>query len=80
MIGAGAIIHYLKGTRSPEAEAAERVFLGFQDQLEMILMECGSGKELIDKGFIDDVRLATDLNISSSAPFLFEGAYSHQRV
>lgn len=74
-IGAGAIIHYLKGTRSPEAQAAEQLFLAFQERLESVLMECGSGKELIEKGFADDVRLAADLNISSSAPFLVEGAY-----
>jgi 2-phosphosulfolactate phosphatase len=80
MIGAGAIIHYLQGTRSPEAQAAEQLFLAFQERLESVLMECGSGKELIEKGFADDVRLAADLNTSTSAPFLFEGAYRQHPI
>jgi 2-phosphosulfolactate phosphatase len=74
-IGAGAIIHYLTGRRSAEATAAEQVFLACQEQLEAVLLECSSGKELIVKGFPDDVRLAAALNSSNSVPFL-EGAYT----
>src|SRR5690606_34254721 len=74
-LGAGAIIHHLKGTRSAEARAAEQLFLAFQDQLESLLLECSSGKELIDKGFSEDVRLAAALNSSHSTPFLVDGAY-----
>jgi 2-phosphosulfolactate phosphatase len=79
-IGAGAIIHHLNGTRSPEALVAEQAFLAFQDNLESVLMQCSSGKELIAKGFPDDVRLACILNASTSAPFLIDNGYQQTAV
>ncbi|MBZ0288172.1 MAG: 2-phosphosulfolactate phosphatase [Anaerolineae bacterium] len=74
-IGAGAIIHFLEGTRSPEAQVAEQAFLAFQDQLEFMLLQCSSGKELVEQEFFEDVRLAAVLNASASAPFLYDKAY-----
>jgi 2-phosphosulfolactate phosphatase len=74
-IGAGAIIHFLKGVRSPESQLAEQAFLAFQDQLESLLLQCSSGKELVGEGFSDDVRLAAALNASTCAPFLRDAAY-----
>jgi 2-phosphosulfolactate phosphatase len=75
-IGAGAIIHSLKGTRSPEAQVAEQAFLTFHNQLESMLLQCSSGKELIGEGFSEDVRLAAVLNTSKSVPFLADGGYT----
>ena len=75
-IGAGAIIHYLKGTRSPEAQAAEVTFLHFQNSLASCIRQIGSGKELIERGFSDDVDLAVGFNESSCVPLLKNGAYS----
>jgi 2-phosphosulfolactate phosphatase len=79
LIGAGAIIHYLihelGGNPSPEAEAAEAVYAHFWDELESAIGACGSGKELVSKGFPDDVAIAADLNASECAPKLVDGAY-----
>lgn len=75
MLGAGAIIHHLQGTRSPEARAAEAVFLAHRDRLHDHLAACGSGVELIDKGYPQDVALASELNVSSTTPRLIDGAY-----
>ena len=75
LLGAGAIIHRLPGTRSPEATAAEALFLRFQDSLAMLLRECSSGRELIERGFVNDVELATALDVSACAPMLADGAY-----
>src|SRR5919202_2168934 len=75
LLGAGAIIHHLPGTRSPEAAAAEALFLHFQDSLAILLRECSSGRELIERGFVNDVELAAALDISASAPVLADGAY-----
>lgn len=77
-IGAGSIISVLKGTRSPEARLAEQAFLAFQDQLEPLLLECSSGKELVSEGFSEDVRLAAALNVSTGVPFLHEQAYRNR--
>lgn len=76
LLGAGAIIHNLPGTRSPEASAAEALFLRFKDSLPALLAQCSSGKELIEAGFEADVELAALLDVSNSVPFLIEGAYS----
>jgi 2-phosphosulfolactate phosphatase len=75
LLGAGAIIHYLQGTRSPEAVAAEAVFVRLQMHVAEHLQECSSGVELIGQGFADDVALAAKLNQSDTVPILRDGAY-----
>ncbi|MDX2242137.1 MAG: 2-phosphosulfolactate phosphatase [Leptolyngbyaceae cyanobacterium bins.302] len=77
-IGAGAILSYLSGTRSPEAAAAIAAFHQAKDQLAQLLSRCSSGKELIARGFAEDVELASQFNISTSAPMLMDGAYANQ--
>ncbi|MCI0399429.1 MAG: 2-phosphosulfolactate phosphatase [Chloroflexi bacterium] len=76
LIGAGAIIVHLNGQRSPEAEMAVAGFLHAESNLLDTLLRCGSGKELVGRGFKDDIWLASELNVSSSAPLLVDGAYS----
>jgi 2-phosphosulfolactate phosphatase len=75
LIGAGAIIRYLSGVRSPEAEAAAAAFSAAGSVLAGQLQRCSSGKELIERGFEEDVRLAAQLNASDSAPILVNGAF-----
>lgn len=74
-LGAGAIIHHLRGSKSTEAQAAETLFLHFRADLLATLRACGSGKELIGRGFAEDVDLAAALDVSTSAPLLHDGAY-----
>jgi 2-phosphosulfolactate phosphatase len=73
--GAGAIISYLPGTRSVEAEMAAAAFGHAQANLTASLQRCGSGQELIGRGFPEDVLLAGQLNVSDVAPLLKDGAY-----
>ncbi len=80
LIGAGAVIHALEGTRSPEAETAAHVFEAFRDDLESVLCTSGSGKELIGRGFAADVRLAAALDASRCVPVLKDGAYRSYHV
>jgi 2-phosphosulfolactate phosphatase len=75
LLGAGAIIGHLSGSKSPEAAAAAAVFAAFQSELPGLLEKCSSGKELIERGFASDVRLASQLNASDSAPILIDSAY-----
>lgn len=75
LIGAGAIIDALEGARSPEAETAACVFRAFRDDLPSVLGASGSGKELIGRGFEEDVRLAAALDASRCVPVLKDGAY-----
>lgn len=76
LIGAGAIIHYLTGRRSPEAELAESAFIHFRNDLASCLKRCSSGKDLIGKGFINDVELASALDSSKCASVLRNGVYT----
>jgi 2-phosphosulfolactate phosphatase len=39
------------------------------------MLACGSGKELVERGFEADVHLACEFNASSTAPLLADGAY-----
>ena len=75
LIGAGAIIHALKGSRSPETESAAAVFSKLKGKLESILKESSSGRELIGRGFERDVQLAAVLDVSNSVPMLVAEAY-----
>ena len=78
LVGAGAIISRLAGRRSPEARAAEAVFAQFAGELLSCIEQCISGKELIERGFAEDVRLAASLDASSTVPMLVKGAYKAQ--
>lgn len=76
LIGAGAIVDELGLPCTPEAEVARQAFRSARTNLAKLLRECVSGKELIDRGFAQDVEIAIELNASRAAPRLIEGAYS----
>jgi len=78
-VGAGAVISHLKGSLAPEARAALSAYLNVNSDLGDILKECGSGRELIERGFERDVEIASELDISECAPTLAEGAYINQQ-
>ena len=74
LLGAGAIIHHLALTCSPEAEVALNAFRGARDVGRLIRTSV-SGRELIERGFASDVDLAVELEVSMCAPLLAGGAY-----
>ncbi|MGF1481245.1 MAG: 2-phosphosulfolactate phosphatase [Cyanophyceae cyanobacterium] len=78
LIGAGAIINDLQGRLSPEAQAAVYAYLGVQQSLGGLLKQCGSGRELLERGFEHDVELAAELNVSDCVPTIIDGAYVNQ--
>ncbi len=80
LIAAGAILSYLNGSLSPEAEAAVAAFYTFNNDLLAYLKKCSSGKELIFKGFESDVVLAAAINVSNCVPLFTEKAYVRQIV
>jgi 2-phosphosulfolactate phosphatase len=75
MLGAGAIIDALGGSRSPEAALAAAAFNASRDSLGEIVGGCASAVELQARGFADDVALALALNESRCVPRLLHGAY-----
>jgi len=69
LLGAGAVLSELPGTRSPEAEMAVAVFARFRNELPAALAQCGTGRELLEKG-VGDVEVAAEYAVSSAAPML----------
>jgi 2-phosphosulfolactate phosphatase len=68
LIGAGAVIAGLRGTLSPEAEVAVAAFERFRNHLYEALRECVSGRELVERGFAQDVEMAADYAVSEGVP------------
>jgi 2-phosphosulfolactate phosphatase len=77
-IGAGAVLAELPGRPSPEAAMAIAAFESLGGLCGPVLEECNSGKELIDRGFGQDVALAADLDASTTAPRLQDGSFVAQ--
>ena len=73
-IGAGAVISTLSGSYSPEAQIAVGAFHRVRSSLED-LRACSSGKELIERGFVSDVDLAAECNVSHTVPRLVDRAF-----
>lgn len=71
-LGAGAILAHLSAglSRSSEARAAEAVFHEAGDETQALLLGCGSGIELISKGYEGDVRHAARLNLYDVVPVM----------
>ena len=72
LVGAGAVLAALPGTRSPEADLAISAFLNSRRDLVEVISRCSSGRELLEAGFLHDVELAAAYAVSSSAPILVE--------
>ena len=79
LLGAGAIVDALDrpGWCSDDALAAAAAFRG-ADAIGDVLRRCGSGKELIDRGYPSDVWIAAELDESASVPLLVDGAFVDQ--
>ena len=77
LVGAGAVIAGLRGTRSPEAESAVAAYTAVRDRLRDVLFQCSSGRELVEKGHPRNVELAAELNVSQCVPLLRNGGFTH---
>lgn len=68
-LGAGAIVAALPGrTASPEASLAAAAFRAARGDIADVLRRCVSGRELIERGFGEDVELAAALDSSEAVP------------
>jgi 2-phosphosulfolactate phosphatase len=77
LVGAGAILsHFPPAARSPEAEIAVAAFQHLARDLAGYLRACASGRELAAVGFVVDVDLAAELDVSAAVPRFAQGAYT----
>jgi 2-phosphosulfolactate phosphatase len=79
-VGAGAVISHLKGSFAPEARSALAAYLAVKSDLGRILRQCGSARELIERGFEQDVEIASEFDVSECAPTLVDKAYINQSI
>jgi 2-phosphosulfolactate phosphatase len=69
LLGAGAIVGALSGlTRSAEARLAAHAWEASASRTTEVLRSCVSGRELIERGFPDDVELAAHVDSTGAVP------------
>jgi 2-phosphosulfolactate phosphatase len=83
LLGAGAILAALDPAAavshprcSPEAAAARAAFVAARPLLHDTLRECASGRELLDRGWDDDVAVSAALDASPHAAQLVDDAFT----
>lgn len=75
LLGAGAILDALDLPLTAEARVARDAFLSAKPRLLETICDCLSGRELIERGFPQDVELAAMVDVSRAAPILQDGSY-----
>lgn len=73
LLGAGAILSALRGSFSPEAAVAAESFS--PENVRSLIEASASGRELIARGFREDVEVATAYDESELVPLLVDGAF-----
>lgn len=74
-LGAGAIISAIEAEASAEAAVARAVFTVAANDLASVIRTSMSGRELIERGFEEDVEIAVQISSSKRAPRLIDGVY-----
>jgi 2-phosphosulfolactate phosphatase len=69
-LGAGAILVHLSGSQSPEAELCAGAFMHGRQRTAGLIWDCGSGRELRERGFAEDVRHCSQLDRYDVVPAL----------
>jgi 2-phosphosulfolactate phosphatase len=76
LLGSGSILSLLEPDgQSPEARVAVAAFAGVAADLGGLIRESGSGRELLERGFEADVRLAVELDTTGRVPVLRDGVF-----
>ena len=73
LFGAGAILAALELPLSAEARVARNAFRSAEPELANLIAQSMSGRELIERGFPQDVAWAVQHNVSTAAPLLCPG-------
>jgi len=79
-LGAGAILSFLAGKKSPEAELCAAAFIHSKQNIDEFIWDCGSGRELRKKGFELDVKHCSILNVYQTVPVLDRDHFIEFRI
>jgi 2-phosphosulfolactate phosphatase len=74
-LAAGAVLAGLGEDVSPEARAAVAVWRDSEARIAEVMAACTSGRELLQRGWADDLRYASQVNASQVVPILIDGAF-----
>jgi 2-phosphosulfolactate phosphatase len=74
-LGAGAILSEIGGDLSAEALVCAAAFERSRERLLELLLDCGSGRQLVAWGLEADVRYAAQLDACTTVPVLRDGRY-----
>ncbi|WP_205800090.1 2-phosphosulfolactate phosphatase [Microvirga terricola] len=75
LLGAGAIIDRIALPCSPEAKVFRDAYRSAGQSLNRLIRDSLSGRELTEAGYVGDVEIALEQNVSAFAPRLIDGAY-----
>ena len=67
-LGAGAVLAHLAGRRSVEADACVALYERHKDDLQDVLVQTSSGRELEGRGHVRDKEYAAALDVSTIVP------------
>lgn len=79
LLGAGAVIAELTGTRSPEAQMAAAAWQDGRDGIAEVLAACTSGREMVERDWAEDLAYASEVDVSTTVPVLQDGAFIDTR-
>ncbi len=74
-LGAGAIISRITAAKSPEATLCELAFRSAEPRLAEMILACGSGVELAERGYRGDAEHAARLDLYDTVPVLRAGRF-----
>ena len=74
-LGAGAIISRITAAKSPEATLCELAFRSAEPRLAEMILGCGSGVELTERGYRGDAEHAARLDLYDTVPVLRAGRF-----
>lgn len=69
-LGAGAIIAHLEGNFSPEAEVCRSSLNASKNNLQQLIWNSGSGRELREIGYEEDVKFSSQLDSHKLVPVM----------
>lgn len=74
-LGAGAIMGKLQGSKSVEAQLCMGAFRYAKSNLNKFIWDCGSGRELRERGFAEDVTHSAAVDVLQVVPILQNGRF-----
>ena len=74
-LGAGAILAGLGGSKSPEAEVCAGAFKSSESRIIELVWDSGSGRELRERGYEEDVKYCSQLNVIGIVPMMKDGRF-----